>query len=233
MEAIVLAGGFGKRLAHVVKDVPKPMADINGKPFMEYVMEYLAKQGVTRVVLAVSYKKEIIMDYFRNEYRGMEIVYSVEETPLGTGGGIKKAFEYANESEVFILNGDTLFDVDLNSMKYFHTEKGADITIASKLMHNFERYGTLEIDGTEGRILSFIEKTPQASGYINGGVYLINKSSMNVVNMETFSFEKDFMEDKSLGLDIYAYISDGYFIDIGILEDYTRAKEELPNLFSI
>jgi len=230
MEAIVLAGGFGKRLAHVINDLPKPMADIHGKPFLEYVMEYLVGQGVNRVILAVGYKREFIQEYFKNEYQGMEIFYSVESNPLGTGGGIKKAFEYANEQEIIILNGDTLFDVDLNSMRDYHISRGADITIASKLMHNFERYGTLDIDDNDGRILSFVEKTPQTSGYINGGVYLINKSSMGLVDKEVFSFEKDFMEDKDLNLDIYAYISNGYFIDIGILEDYLRAKEELPKL---
>lgn len=226
MEAVVLVGGLGKRLIHVVKDIPKPMACVNGKPFLEYVLKYLAAQGIDRVILAVGYKKENIMDYFKNEYAGMEIVYSIEDTPLGTGGGIKKALEYANESEVFVLNGDTFFNVNLNAMKDFHLSKDADITIASKLMHDFDRYGTLDIREDDRKLLSFIEKRPREVGYINGGVYIIKRTTLDLVGKEIFSIEKDFMEEKSLNLKIYAYISDGYFIDIGIPEDYFKAQKD-------
>lgn len=224
MEAIVLAGGFGRRLAHVVNDVPKPMADINGRPFLEYTLRYLKDQKVTKVVLAVSFKKEIIIDYFKNEYKGMKITYSVEDTPLGTGGGIKKALKSTIDDNVFVVNGDTFFNVDMIGMREQHIESNADVTLASKLMYDFDRYGTLEIK--DKKIISFIEKQPKESGYISGGIYLIKRSSLDLVKEDEFSIEKDFFENKSLNLNIYTYKSGGYFIDIGIPEDYFKAQED-------
>jgi D-glycero-alpha-D-manno-heptose 1-phosphate guanylyltransferase len=225
MEAIVLAGGFGRRLSHIITDVPKPMADINGKPFLEYIFEYLSKQGITRVVVTVSYKKEFIMDYFKNEYQDIKITYSVGDTPLGTGGDMKKALKICNDEKVFVLNGDTYFDVNLDLMKKYHLDKNADITIASKLMSNFKRYGTLNLD-RNGKILSFVEKQPTKTGYINGGIYIVKKEALISIDQEVFSFEKDFMENETFNLNAYANISNGYFIDIGLPEDYYKAQED-------
>jgi len=120
METIILVGGFGTRLSHIVSDVPKPMIPVNGKPFLKYLFDYLLKNGVTYIILAVGYKSEIIQKYFGDDYKGISITYSVENTPLGTGGAIKKALDCCNEKYVFIVNGDTYFDVDLKQMKDFH-----------------------------------------------------------------------------------------------------------------
>lgn len=225
MEAIVLAGGFGTRLKEVVSDVPKPMAPVNGKPFLEYLLKDLNKKGIKHVILAVGYKKEIIKEYFKNKYEDIEITYSEELVPLGTGGAIKKALKLVKEEDVFIVNGDTFFDVDLKKMKEFHTENKSILTVAVKEMENFDRYGSLVIK--ENRIIEFEEKKKKDKGKINGGIYLIKKDLLSRMEKENFSFEKEVLEDKKI--EKHSYESEGYFIDIGIPEDYYLFKKKQKN----
>lgn len=218
MEAIILAGGFGTRLKHVVSDVPKPMAPIKDRPFLEYILEDLEKKGITHVVLAVGYMKEKIKDYFKNQYKNIEISYSGEDSPLGTGGAIKKAVSKCKENNIFIINGDTFYDVDLKNMEKFHIENQSSLTIAVKEMENFDRYGSLVIENN--KIIKFEEKKPMSKGKINGGIYLIKKDIFQNVKQESFSFEKEILEDEKIKK--YAYENNGYFIDIGIPEDYYK-----------
>ena len=224
MEAIVLAGGFGTRLRHVVSDVPKPMAPINNRPFLQYILDLLKRNGVTRVVLATGYMSEVIENYFGNEYNGMELIYSVETTPLFTGGAIKKALQMCSDESVFVFNGDTFFDVDLKQMRNFHEKNNSVLTIAAKFMTDFERYGSLDI--TDNRIWAFREKQKMTEGYINGGVYLMKKELLSGIAEEKFSFENDFMEKHTNIISIHAFPCDGYFIDIGIPEDYAKVQTD-------
>lgn len=223
MEAIVLAGGLGTRLRGVVSDVPKPMAEVAGKPFLKYILDELSKAGFSKVVLAVGYKKEVIMDYFGNSYKGMDILYSNEDVPLGTGGCIKKAISLIDNEYVFIINGDTMFKVDYTKMK-----TNNDIMIACKYLESFDRYGKVEFDNN--RIISFKEKMPNQTGYINGGIYLFKKDLFNKFKCdEKFSLEKDFFEKYINELYIEPYLSNDYFIDIGVPEDYFKANEDFKN----
>lgn len=224
MQAIVLAGGFGTRLQSVVKDVPKPMAPITeDKPFLLYLLRQLKKNKFTKVVLAVGYLHEVIEDYFHNEFEGMEIVYSLEDTPLGTGGCIKQALQYIDDDYVYIFNGDTYFDVDISKMK---TDK--DAMIACKYLEDFSRYGKVSID--DGRIVGFLEKKEHETGYINGGIYLFKKNIFDKFNLPTrFSLEKDVFEAKINDLYIEAYKSSDYFMDIGIPSDYFQFIEDFKD----
>lgn len=222
MEAIILAGGFGTRLRHVVSDIPKPMAPVCDRPFLEYILNYLQQNGIIRVVLATGYKHEAIESHFGASYKNMELIYSVEDTPLFTGGAIKKALKSCNESSVYVINGDTFFDVDLETMYQFHIAQCSDLTIAMKHMERFERYGTLELDGD--RITGFREKQKTTGGYINGGIYLMRRDLLEQIAEEKFSFESDFMEKKVNELSFVAFESKGYFIDIGVPEDYAKAQ---------
>lgn len=224
-EAIVLAGGFGTRLAHVVSDVPKPMAPVCGKPFLQYILDDLARKGVERVILAVGYKKECIETYFGDTYAGMELVYSPEDKPLFTGGAIRKAMHVIHSERAFVVNGDTYFDVNLDAMEEQHTQSGAVLTIAAKPMCDFDRYGTVETDESR-RIIAFREKQPCARGEINGGIYLLEKAEMMAISQEKFSFETAYMEANVTDRAIYAFMSDGYFIDIGVPEDYAKAQKD-------
>lgn len=214
MQAIVLAGGLGTRLRSVVQDLPKPMAPINGKPFLAFVLEYLKKQGITEIVLSVSYKYELIQEYFKDKFHGMKIHYNIEKELLGTGGAIKDALKLV-KNEVYILNGDTLFDIDLKKLALSDSK----ICIALKQMQNFDRYGTVNVD-EQGIVTSFEEKVFKKQGLINGGIYLLKKDIFDKFDLEKkFSFE-EFLQENYKSLKIQTQIFDDYFIDIGIPQDY-------------
>lgn len=225
MEAIVLAGGFGTRLASIVSNVPKPMAPLNGKPFLEYILSELAENGITHIVLAVHHKKEFIMDYFGNSFRGVQIDYSVEVSPLKTGGAIKQALRYCQENYVFVINGDTFYEVPLKDMRCKSLQTNKTVTIAVKEMHNFSRYGKVDVD-KEGLITTFHEKEFCACGYINGGIYDIARNALDQ-SPDIFSIEEEFFPKIVKAGEIGAFISNGYFIDIGVPEDYEKAQNEL------
>jgi D-glycero-alpha-D-manno-heptose 1-phosphate guanylyltransferase len=223
MEAIVLAGGLGTRLQSVISEIPKPMAPIMDEPFLKYIFKYLKKNGIKKVILSVGYKWNIIKDYFNDEFDGIQIVYSVEQSPLGTGGGIYQAMKYVENDFVYIINGDTFFNVDLKKLRLSNQSM---LTLSLKKMYNFDRYGTVEFD-EQGYITLFEEKKYCEVGNINGGVYLASKDIFRGYNLESkFSFE-EFMENNYNSLRISSQVFDGYFIDIGIPEDYEKAQLEL------
>lgn len=195
------------------------MAPINGKPFLHYIFKELQHQKIKSVILSVGHLKEVIQDFFQHNYVGIEIQYAIEAEPLGTGGAIKHAFSLVEE-DAFVLNGDTYFDIELSKLK----KADADISIALKPMFNFDRYGTVELND-EQRIISFNEKKHCEHGLINGGVYYFRKSLFDkITTNQKFSFEKDILEKHLNDLNIHGSIFDNYFIDIGIPEDYEKAK---------
>lgn len=222
MEAIILAGGFGTRLSQVVKDVPKPMAPVAGKPFLVYLVEDMIAQGVNRIVMAVCYKKECIMDFFGSHYRGCEMLYSVEETPLFTGGAVKQALSLCHEERVLIVNGDSYFSVDFAKMRAFAEEKNTSATIAVKEMTGFDRYGKVEVN-ENGLVTAFCEKSPCERGWINGGIYDVKANCLYDYPVK-FSLEQECFPKLLESGEIAAFPSDGFFIDIGIPEDYDRAQ---------
>lgn len=231
MEVIILAGGLGTRLRSVVSEVPKCMAPVSGKPFLWYLLKYLTRYDVDRVILSVGYLREAIykwIDTVQDEFP-FSFDYSVEKEPLGTGGGIKLAMSLVKDEKVIVLNGDTFFDVDLNTLIAVHKKHPeAKITIALKLMKNFERYGTV-VTRIDGRVLKFTEKQPCKEGEINGGVYVLAKEdSLFEGQPQFFSFETAIMQEKCCEIGcLYGVALKGYFIDIGIPEDYDRAQIEL------
>ncbi|EAJ6692153.1 nucleotidyltransferase family protein [Campylobacter coli] len=214
MQAIVLAGGLGTRLRSVVQDLPKPMAPINGKPFLAFVLEHLKKQGITEIILSVSYKYELIQEYFKDEFLSIKIKYSIEKEPLGTGGAIKEALKFI-KNEAYVLNGDTFFGIDLSKLKL----NGSKICLALKQMNDFDRYGTVNVD-EQCLVISFEEKVFKKQGLINGGIYLLKKDIFDKFDLEKkFSFE-EFLQENYIKLKARAEIFDDYFIDIGVPEDY-------------
>ncbi len=227
MEAIVLAGGFGTRLKGTIGDAtPKCMAVVAGKPFLHYILRYLSEQGVTRVILSLGHLSDVVIDWVEanKSQFPLDIDYCIETEPLGTGGGIKLACGHCQESEVVVLNGDTFFDVDLQKLMGKHKDTGSPITIALKRMRDFDRYGAVVVDETSGTILEFKEKSFCQEGDINGGIYVLTPEEVNwPVGRDKFSFEKDVLE-KSIGK-IRGVNFDGYFIDIGIPDDYAKANK--------
>lgn len=227
--AIILAGGFGTRLQAVVNDLPKPMAPVNGQPFLNYQLNYLKHYGVKKIILSVGYLSEKIKSYYGSIFNGLEIEYVVEEKPLGTGGGIRLALEKCKDELAFVLNGDSFFDVDLSKFYDHHTTQNAQLSLALRKVKDAGRYGTIE-KNEENKIISFKEKSGNTKeGIINGGVYIIDKKiylSSTPANTN-FSIEKDFFEKQLNTLKIYGFEFEGYFIDIGIPEDYTTAQNDL------
>jgi len=225
-EAIILAGGLGTRLKGVVSDIPKPMAPINGIPFLKYLLEDICHYGIERIILAVGYKWEVIHEYFGNEFMGMEIVYAIEHEPLGTGGGIKNAMEHLRGQHFFLLNGDTFFKVDLKALEQHYLATQSDLCLSLKAMNNFDRYGTVTLNGDQ--IIAFKEKKQMTEGLINGGVYALNIKIFDLAkDQKKFSFETDIMESGLEQYKVHGFISDSYFIDIGIPKDYERAQIEI------
>lgn len=224
MEAIILAGGLGTRLRSVVSDLPKCMAPVAGHPFLHYLLEYLSKENIRHVILSLGYKHELVEAWIAQHQWPFRISYSIEEEPLGTGGAVKLALGQATEEEVFILNGDTFFAVNLKEFRQFHQLKKSEFSIALKPMTQFDRYGNVETDSTE-KITAFREKQSCESGQINGGIYLMNRpSTLLPVHTEKFSLESEVLQKKVGTAAIYGFVSSVYFIDIGIPEDFAKAN---------
>ncbi len=230
-EAVILAGGKGTRLRSVVSDVPKPMADIDGQPFLYHQIRYLAKQGISRVVLSVGYLHQVIEDFFGDSFEGTEIIYVREESPLGTGGGLKLALDACKTDDVLVCNGDTFFEFRLSKLAFVHQKKNAGFTFSVREVENDGRYGGLKISD-DCLVLEFIAKNVIAKTFINAGVYLVNKSFFLAETthlIDVFSLEDDFLAKKLNLSKIFAVpFTDGRFLDIGIPEDYFKARDLIP-----
>lgn len=227
LELVVLAGGLGTRLHSVVGDRPKCMAPVCGNPFLYYLLRYVSHFPVRKVVLSVGYLREAVFDWVEENTEAFPfaIEFAVEETPLGTGGGIKKALSQCDSEKVMVLNGDTYYNIDLIAFCDAHEHGEKAISLALKPMCDFERYGNVEINAN-GLVTGFCEKKFCRKGLINGGVYLLKREGLLDAMPEKFSFETDFLLHQVKKENVNGFVSDAYFIDIGVPEDYERANRE-------
>ncbi len=226
MEAIVLAGGFGTRLKGCVDNLPKPLAPIGEKPFLNYLLDYLYANGAHRIIISTGFMAQTVENTIGRAYRGMTVDYCKEETPLGTGGAIKKALGMCKSETAVVVNGDSFFDVDLFEMKKFHDSSDNPITLAARNVVNAENSGFIKAEN--GKLCGFREKGVKASGLINGGIYFIKKNTLDGITEEKFSFEKQVLESDYCSVGVFE--SNGYFIDIGIPENYRKAQAEKEHL---
>lgn len=228
-EAIILAGGLGTRLRDAVPDLPKCMAPVAGRPFLFQVINYLRTQGIEKFIFSLGYKHEAIEAYLAAQFKTLSYQCVIEDEPLGTGGAIQLACTKATEKNVLVANGDTLFKTDLHAAALFHDRNMAECTLLLKPMTDFDRYGVVELD--EGFLVKdFKEKQFYHQGTINGGVYILNSGKfLDEEFPDKFSFEKDYLEKMFPSRRIYGQVQDGYFIDIGIPEDFQRAQAELSH----
>jgi len=227
MESIILAGGMGTRLRDVINDLPKPMAPVGSKPFLDYLFMWIKKYPVEKLVLSAGYKAESIVKYFGNSVYGIPVEYVIERKPLGTGGAVKYALHKTSGNDILVLNGDTYFPIDLMKFFSFHVKKKNLFSVALKRMRNFDRYGTVEC--RRNTIVKFNEKKFCSDGLINGGIYLINRNIIETwKHSGAFSLEKDIMEKESGTSLIKGMVFDDPFIDIGVPEDYYKAISILP-----
>lgn len=226
-EAIVLAGGFGTRLRTVVADVPKPMAPVAGKPFLDILLRALARKGVARVVLSVGYLGACIRDHFGTAFAGMAIDYAVESRPLGTGGAARLALQRCSGDRVLLLNGDTYLDFDADQVEAVWSAQRMPVLVACAVPDAM-RYGRLRIE--HGRLTGFLERGAPGPGTINGGCYLLPRTLLDGFAPEqAFSLETGFLAPAVARGEFALVVSDGAFIDIGVPEDYLRAQHMLAH----
>ena len=236
MEAIVLAGGLGTRLASRLHGLPKPMAPIAGRPFLEILLTQLRRSGCTRVLLSVGHQHAVIQEHFGAAFDGLAIDYVIESVPLGTGGAIRLALAEAREESVLVLNGDTFLNADYAAMLGFHAVQGAAVTLAVVHRDDVSRYGSVTIEGQ--RIVGFEEKGSSGPGQtraggISAGTYVLARNlAWPPALPEKFSIERDFFVPEVARLRPAAYKVDGFFLDIGIPEDLDRAQTELARFTS-
>ena len=228
MEAIILAGGFGTRLRQVVADVPKPMAPVAGRPFLEIVLSSLSKKGFSRVVLSLGFMAQKISDHFGTRFAGLDIAYVVEDTPLGTGGAIRLALDACTQDHIFVFNGDTYLDLEVQLLKLRWQAKRYPIVVGRQVPDT-SRYGRLIV--VSGCLTSFAEKGATGLGLINAGCYVLAKDALDKFPLnQPFSIETDYLVPEVTNATVEVFVTEGMFIDIGIPEDYTRAQTLLADL---
>jgi D-glycero-alpha-D-manno-heptose 1-phosphate guanylyltransferase len=243
-EAIILAGGLGTRLRSAVPELPKCMAPVNGRPFIDYLIDHFLDGGIDKFIFALGFKSGDFEGFLAAKFQRSPATYalSVEQEPLGTGGAIRLACQRAVDNTVLVINGDSFFNIRVNELAAFHTNHAADCSICLKPMRHFERYGVVELE-SDGRVKQFREKQFYAEGLINGGVYALDKRRFLQMDLpEKFSFEKDYLEGVGAagGVEeagggggdrpcLFGLVQDAYFIDIGIPEDYERAQTEMKS----
>ena len=225
MECIILAGGFGTRLSHVVPNLPKPMAPVAGRPFLEIILERLILKGFKRAILSVGYMADVIIRYFGHEFSGLKLEYAIEERPLGTGGAVRFAMEKSQNDHIFVFNGDTFLDLEVSHVEAMWQAHRRPIIVGS-IVTDTSRYGRLL--STKGRVIGFSEKRTEGAGLINAGCYVLNEAQFASFNsMRTFSLETDYLARTVSTSWFDLFVTQGMFIDIGVAEDYYRAQTEL------
>lgn len=225
MNIIILAGGLGTRLRSVIGNTPKPIALINGHPFLIYLIRYLEQFKPHKICISIGFGADQIIAALQIYKFSCPLVYAVESSPLGTGGGIYHAFQHIDDDEAFAINGDTFFQVPLLSFWNFFKNSSYNLCIAARFVEDTERYGALRIKNHT--LQGFIEKGITGNGWINGGLYALKKHLFDgQVESSSFSFE-DFIKSQYHRQNMGVFQSTGDFLDIGIPEDYHKAGDFL------
>ncbi|MBP7652786.1 nucleotidyltransferase family protein [Candidatus Dependentiae bacterium] len=223
MQAIILVGGAGTRLRSVVNEIPKPMADVKGKPFLEYLLLQLKHWGITDIILSSGYKSEIIKTYFNDgKKQGINIEYSEETEPLGTGGALKQAEHLIKTDSFILMNGDSYFNVNIEKILKWKNDYDCFGILSLFRIQNAERYGSVVLD-KDNRIIEFSEKAKNKDEqYINGGIYLFNKKITDFIPEKKCSLENDILPELVKLHKFYGLVFNDFFIDIGIPSDYYK-----------
>lgn len=219
--AVILAGGLGTRLRSVVSDRPKPMADVGGKPFIEYLVQRLLLCNFRNILICISYKRESIIDYFNSQHR-KNIRFSIEEQPLGTAGALKNATAMLTDSFV-VLNGDTFVEANYRKMLSFHIANRADATIAL-VKGNSADAGHVALEGE--RVVGFMEKGQRPTGFMSAGLYVMQKIMLEKIpTNQSYSLETGLFPSIIKDSNVLGYVVEGAFIDIGSPEKYLQVRK--------
>jgi D-glycero-alpha-D-manno-heptose 1-phosphate guanylyltransferase len=229
VEAIVLAGGRGTRLNSVVSDRPKVLADVRGRPFLTYLLDQLSDAGVRRAVLSVGYMRDLVEERIGTRHGSMEIVYSRETEPLGTGGGVRLAARFVQSDPVLVFNGDSYCHVDLPALVRFHRQGNNPGTLTVVELSDTSRYGRVKLDASK-RILRFEEKLSGEPGYINAGIYVMSAARLESIPPEQpVSLERE-MFPAWIESGLFGFVCPGPFLDIGTPESYAAAERFFAGL---
>jgi len=223
--AVILAGGMGTRLRQVVSDRPKVIAEINGKPFITYLLDQLANAGLHQVIISTGYMASLIEETIGFSYKGLQVDYSREETPLGTAGALKLAEQIVDAEYCLVMNGDSYTEFDAISLFMSGKQKNVSIVLLVKMVSDTFRFGTIQMN-EQNEIVRFVEKgETTGSGLINAGVYIMKTSALQKIpDKAPCSLEYDFFP-AMIGKNIYGYEAEGRFIDIGTPESYSQAEK--------
>ena len=221
-EAIVLAGGFGTRLRGIVDDVPKPLAPVTGRPFLAWLLDRLAANGIRRSILATGYLSGVIEERIGARWQGMDIAYSVESEPLGTGGAIRLAASRLHGNATHVLNGDTWLEYDPMALEAAARDASTPMAIALARVDDVARYGAVDV--ADGRAVAFREKGESGPGWINAGCYFLGADALAALPQGAFSFEREVLQPRASAGDVAAFTATAGFIDIGVPEDFARAQ---------
>jgi len=221
---VVLAGGLGTRLHSVIADKPKVLASVNGRPFLSYLLDQLIAAGFQDVILCTGYKGEMVKEAFGSHYKGLNIRYSQETEPLGTGGALRYALPMIESKVILIMNGDSYIDVNICTFIEWYLKEGHDAAILLTRVPDMNRYGCVKIN-EEGKVLRFAEKQKGLGpGWINAGVYLLKTFLLNLIPLDRpFSLEQELFPDL-IAKDFYGYFGEGCFLDIGTPISHARAE---------
>lgn len=224
-QVIILVGGKGTRIQKISNGVPKPMMRVAKKPFLYHVMEKMEREGATKIVLACGYGAEYVKERVLTDAPvKIPVEFSIESVPLGTGGAIKLATHYIDKHKFLAINGDSIFDISVCDFIDYANSLSCDFCLAGVEVEDVQRYGALDLDA-EGRVVGMSEKCRKGSGVINSGIYYLSKNVLESIKHVSFSFEIEVLH-KRVG-EYFCWPSSGYFIDIGIPEDYYKADSEL------
>src|SRR5579859_1767595 len=232
MRAVVMAGGEGSRLRPLTINRPKPMVSIVNKPCLGHIFDLLKTHGITDAFVTLQYLASVIQDaYGDGGSVGMRLRYSIEETPLGTGGSVRQIGDALGSEPFLVISGDALTDIDLGKILAFHREKGAAVTLCLKHVPDPLEYGVVITNG-DGRITKFLEKPSWGevfSDTINTGIYVIDPRVLTRYEVgAAFDFSKDlFPQLLADGEPLFGYVADGYWTDVGSIPEYARANADV------
>ncbi|OGX34770.1 MAG: hypothetical protein A3C36_01180 [Omnitrophica WOR_2 bacterium RIFCSPHIGHO2_02_FULL_52_10] len=226
-DGVILCGGQGKRLQGVVQDVPKVMAEVDGRPFLDFILDHLKDQGITRVIMCTGYKADVIETHYRGRDCGVNMTFSRESSPLGTGGALKNARGLIYSDPFFVFNGDSFLAADLQRFLNFHVKKKAEASMIVSQVNERGDYGSLALDDDQ-KVTAFHEKSDMDGlSIVNAGVYCFNQSIFpRMPNAAQFSLEKEFLPQLT-GNKFYGLITSKPFVDIGTPDRYNYARHNL------
>ncbi len=224
MEAVLLAGGLGTRLHAVTGDkYPKCLAVVNNKPFIHYLIDYLMGAGVKRFVFALSHHSKMVINELQKAYPMLDVVFSIEEEPLGTGGAIKQALSFCKNTKALVLNADSFVEADINKFIKQAEDSNCTLSMICTSVDDISRFGAAKIENN--RLVGFFEKGQTGAGYINAGIYYIdcNHKALADLQANKFSFEKEVLENHTYAKHVFT--TQGLFFDIGTPDDFQGAQQ--------